>query len=107
MTAVRWTRQAVSDLQAIHEFIRRDSAAYASATVERLFLAAQQLTHFPDSGRVVPERGNVDIRELVRPPYRIVYRYRPDLVEILTVHHSARRIPGNLPGDSRQGATEV
>ena len=93
MTELRWAPQAAEDLEAIRAFIGRDSVAYARAVVERLFLAAQQLKAFPDSGRAVPERASPDIRELVRPPYRIVYRRRPDLVEILTIHHAARPIP--------------
>lgn len=44
----------------------------------------------PRSGRVVPELGRDDIREIFVQSYRIIYRARPDTVEILTVHHGAR-----------------
>ncbi len=42
------------------------------------------------SGRVVPELGDESIREVIHGYYRIVYRLRPDLVEIATVFHGAR-----------------
>jgi plasmid stabilization system protein ParE len=74
---VRWTEQAVQNLEDIKSFIRKDSPAYAIAVVSRLYEAVSQLEVFPDSGRVVPERGEPTIRELVRPPYRIVYRRFP------------------------------
>lgn len=96
---VRWTVQAVDDLAAIRDFVARDSASYARLVVERLYNAASQLATFPDSGRIVPERGDPEIRELVRLPYRIIYRRQPDLVEILTVHHSAQLFPDESEDD--------
>lgn len=73
MTPVRWTERAVSDLEDIGSFIAKDSPAFATVIVRKLYLAVDQLRAFPDSGRVVPERGDPNLRELVRPPYRIVY----------------------------------
>jgi plasmid stabilization system protein ParE len=90
---IRWTGQAVRNLEDIKSFISKDSPAYALAVVSRLYLSAMQLQDFPDLGRVVPELGQSEIRELVRPPYRIVYRRRPDLVEILLVFRSSLPLP--------------
>jgi plasmid stabilization system protein ParE len=45
----------------------------------------------PETGRIVPELENNEIRELIEGNYRIVYRVKAkDYVEILTVHHSSR-----------------
>lgn len=93
MTEVRWTEQAVADLAAIKAFISQDSPAFALAVVGRLYQAVGQLARFPDSGRVVPEQTRPDIRELVRPPYRIVYRRRAELVEVLLVFRSSLPLP--------------
>lgn len=93
MTEVRWTERAVEDLAAIKAFIGQESPAYAMAVVGRLYQAVGQLAQFPDSGRIVPEQTRSEIRELVRPPYRIVYRRRPDLVEILLVFRSSLPLP--------------
>jgi len=46
------------------------------------------------AGRVVPELSREDVRELVRPPYRIVYRVLKDGVDVATVFRSSRVIPG-------------
>jgi plasmid stabilization system protein ParE len=93
---VRWTEQATDDLAAIRAFIARDSVAYALSVTERLYSAVGQLREFPDSGRVVPELQRDEIRELIRAPFRIVYRRAPELVEILTVFHAAREFPASL-----------
>jgi addiction module RelE/StbE family toxin len=93
VTEVRWTEQAVADLAAIKAFIAQDSPAYALAVVERLYHAVGQLARFPESGRIVPEQARADIRELIRPPYRIVYRRRPELVEVLLVFRSSLPLP--------------
>lgn len=55
--------------------------------VSDLFGAAERLEDFPYSGRVVPEIGRDDIREVLHRPFRILYRVQADRVEILTVRH--------------------
>ena len=90
---VRWTQTAFESLASIKAFISQDSPSYGLAVVGRLYQAAGQLAQFPDSGRMVPEHGHPEIRELVRPPYRIVYRRRTELVEILLVFRSSLPLP--------------
>ena len=41
-------------------------------------------------GRVVPELGLQDLREILVGSYRVIYRVREDEVHVLTVHHGAR-----------------
>jgi toxin ParE1/3/4 len=93
VTVVRWMPQAVEDLEAIREFIARDSPRYADLVMERLVTAVDILEQFPQAGRIVPEHARGDLRELVRPPYRIVYRLRGDVADILTVFRASRQIP--------------
>jgi plasmid stabilization system protein ParE len=91
VTEVRWTEQAADDLAAIKEFIARDSPAHARGVAERLYFSVDQLRAFPESGRAVPEQPKY--RELVRTPYRIVYRYAGDLVEIRCASFLTCRFP--------------
>jgi plasmid stabilization system protein ParE len=53
------------------------------------------LAKFPEIGRIVPERNQPHLREIVVRPYRIVYRLRKfeKLIEILRVWHGARGKP--------------
>ncbi len=95
MTEVRWTPQAAEDLQAIYDFIARDSPHYAQLTVEDILAAIDRLKRFPLMGRQVPERERDDLRELIKPPYRIVYR-TGEVLKILTVFRASRLFPANL-----------
>jgi len=95
---VRWTEQAVGDLQAIREFIERDSPRYGRLVAERLFDATQRIESFPMSGRIVPELGRADVREILVGEYRVVYRLRTDAAVLLTVFRSSRVFPAGLTG---------
>lgn len=92
MTEVRWTTQAADDLQAICDFIARDSPQYAQLIVEGILAAVDSLEQFPLLGRAVPERQREELRELIKPPYRIVYRVG-EAVHILTIFRSSRNFP--------------
>jgi toxin ParE1/3/4 len=95
VTVVRWTPQAADDLQAIYDFIARDSRHYAQFVVEDIFAATDRLQQFPLMGRIVPERGRDDVRELIKRPYRIVYRVG-DPIYILTVFRTSRLFPSEV-----------
>ena len=96
MTGVRWTDQAVEDVCAIREFIERDSPRYARLVAEQLVVATEQLDLFLRSGRVVPEVGREDLRELIVGDYRIVYRIESETAVLLTVFRSSRLFPREL-----------
>ncbi len=89
---VSWTDQALEDLDAICLFIARDAPRYAEIFADRVFGVTERLENFPLSGRVVPEIGRKDIREIIFESYRVIYRVVSNEVEILTVHHGARRL---------------
>jgi len=95
VTEVRWTPQAADDLQAIYDFIARDSPHYARVTIEGVLAAIDRLEQFPLMGRHVPERSREDLRELIKPPYRIVYRVS-EVVKILTIFRASRLFPSEL-----------
>ena len=92
MTAVRWTSQADADLQAIYDFIARDSEYYAKLVVDKILTAVDSLEQFPLMGRRIPEKPRSDLREVIKPPYRIVYRVSEE-IHILTVFRASRLFP--------------
>jgi plasmid stabilization system protein ParE len=96
MMRIEWSPRSVADLASIRAFIAADSARYADLTIHRLIRAADQLSSFPRMGRIVPEVGEPDLRELIVPPFRIVYRVRPSLVEVVLVFRSSRVIPEDV-----------
>jgi toxin ParE1/3/4 len=56
----------------------------------------ERLSLFPQSGRIVPERHDPGIREVILRPYRVVYRYRGAFVEIVTVFRGTREFPADV-----------
>ena len=88
---VTWSREAGENLVEIEEFIARDSLERAVRFVDAMIDHAESiLTDNPESGRVVPEIGHPDMRELIYRGYRIVYRLKEDALEILTVFEGHR-----------------
>lgn len=90
---VLWTNSARNHLRAIHEYVAQDSKIYADRLIDRLTRRSEQIGFFPQSGRVVPEYRRKDIREVIEPPYRIIYRIKTAQIDILAVLHSARQMP--------------
>ncbi len=72
MAEIVWTSNALKDLNEIGEYIAQDSPKYAERTVNKLYHKVEILTAYPKAGRIVPEVGNEQIRELIVGNYRII-----------------------------------
>lgn len=96
MILIRWSPEAVADLESIRDFVAQDSEYYAQLVVQRLVEAIDRLADFPKSGRLVPEVARPDLREIIVGSHRIVYRHRPEMVEIVTILHGSRLFPVSL-----------
>jgi plasmid stabilization system protein ParE len=94
---LHWTPEARAQLKAIEAYIAQDSPAAAKRTIARLARRARQAGDFPHSGRRVPEYQREDLRELLERPYRIVYRIKPEQIDIVTVWHYRRLLPAAPP----------
>ncbi len=89
---VEWTDPALDALEGIRDYIAKDSPYYARRFIERIFDAAQKLQDHPRMGRPVPEADREDVRELIYQGYRIIYRTKPDRVQVITVIHGSRNL---------------
>lgn len=87
---IRWSPEALEDIESIARFIARDSAFYAGAVVSKLLSTARRLPEAPRLGRAVPELGDPDIRERLVYSYRMVYRIFGDEIVIVAVMHGKR-----------------
>ena len=92
MAELTWTDQAIDDLDSACEYIARQAPRSADMVARRITAAVARLIDFPRSGRIVPEVGRDDVRELIVVSYRIIYRLNPDLVEIVAIHHGSKRL---------------
>ncbi len=82
---------AVQDLEAIRTwYAEQQIPEVGERLVEEIFSAVERLASFPERGRIVPEFGNVNLREIIHPPFRIVYRIDKRCVRIVRVWRSER-----------------
>jgi toxin ParE1/3/4 len=91
MAEIIWTSTAIADLNNIGEYISKNSHHFAGFTLHNLFRKSEILSRYPNIGRIVPEKNNETIRELLEGNYRIIYQIiSEDKINILTVIHSSR-----------------
>ncbi|MGN6182240.1 MAG: type II toxin-antitoxin system RelE/ParE family toxin [Thermoanaerobaculia bacterium] len=88
---MRWTALAIDRAEEEAAFIATDKPDAALRWLDGLFDAVDDLASFPDSGRIVPEIGLPNFRELIyRRAHRVVYRRDASIVWILTVRRCKR-----------------
>jgi plasmid stabilization system protein ParE len=96
VAALSWTEEAFADLETAFQYLARDSITRARTFVETVLRATEELPLFPASGRVVPELGRDDVRELLVLHYRVVYQAADEVPVVLRVLPAARRLPDDL-----------
>jgi plasmid stabilization system protein ParE len=73
-----------------YEYIKQDSPSSAKALAERIIKSIDMASEHPEIGRP----GRVETtREVIVPhsPFIVVYRYKKDTVEIITIFHTSRK----------------
>ena len=60
--------------------------------VADIVASIERLADHPGMGRVVPEFDQVSLRDLIRPPSRIVYRHESNSVRVVRVWRSERQV---------------
>ena len=93
---VHWTINAISHLGNIYEYIGLNSPTYAKRTVDKITRRSEQIADQPYSWRKVPEYDAKDIRELIEKPYRIIYRIKPDQIDVVAVIHGAQLMSDDI-----------
>jgi len=81
-------RRARKAGQARGDWLRRRRQTFGLHIQQRV----DQLHHFPESGRKVPEDKRGMYCELIAGNYRVVYRMDEDTVTTVTLIHSARML---------------
>jgi len=84
------TREALNRLIEIEEFIAQDSPSRAEDFIDYFLEKVSLIPDNHEIGRIVPEISNIAIRELLIKNYRLVYRIKTTVIEILTVFEGHR-----------------
>ena len=102
MAQIIWTEPALQDLNDIAEYIALDKVGAAKRLVQKVFSSVERLGQFPKSGRKPPELEDSRYLEVVLNPCRIFYRIENDIVIILYVMRSERKLRNYLLEEKRQ-----
>jgi toxin ParE1/3/4 len=86
---------AQRDLEEIVEFISRDKPEIGERVGREIVKHLRMLEKFPRLGRVVPEFGEENLREIIHTPYRLIYEIDDEAHRIVVVRvwHGARSEP--------------
>ena|SRR5579863_922302 len=98
---LEWSAYALTDRNAIFDYIEADSPKAAIAVDARIREQIETLARFPQSGR----QGRVEgTREWVisRTPYLVAYRITGNTLRILRVLHGSRCWPDDMSEESRE-----
>ena len=88
---IRLAESAVVDLEDIKRwYIQQGVPELGVRFVKEMFARIDVLVEHPDIGRVIPEFKQLSLRELIHPPFRIVYRRGPGHIRIVRVWRSER-----------------
>ena len=94
MVSIRWTREAVADLEGIFEYIAKDSLQYARLQVETLTESVEKLETYPRVGRRLPEFPHFSHREIIVGNYRVIYKHDVErkAVHIVAIAHGRQQL---------------
>ena len=90
---IRVAESAVADLEDIQAWYADQGVPEVGARlVARIIDRVEALADHPELGRIVPEFDQPFLREIIHPPFRIVYRRDPDTVRVIRVWRGERRL---------------
>lgn len=90
---IRFAESAAGDLEVVRGwYAERGVPEVGMRLVAEIMDRVQHLADHPDLGRMVPEFGQRFLRELIHPPFRIVYRRDSDVVRIVRIWRGERRL---------------
>lgn len=88
---VIFAESAILDLEGIREYYREQQVPEVGERfLQEIIALIEELPTYPDRGRIVPEFNQALLRELMHPPFRIVYRRDNQRIVIIRVWRSER-----------------
>lgn len=98
--AISFAESALRDLEEVQTwYVEQGVPEVGARLVDEIFQRVEALADHPDMGRVVPEFDQPFLRELIHPPFRIVYQRGTLRVRIARVWRSERLLHLPAAGD--------
>jgi len=93
---IRFAESSVADLEEIRLWYTDQGVPdVGESFVADIFQRVEALEKHPELGRIVPEFNQPFLRELIQPPFRVIYRYDPGQIRVVRIWRSERllRLP--------------
>lgn len=91
--SISFASSAVTDLEDIQAYYNSEGVPDAGKRLTgEIIIQIERLADHPLSGRIVPEFNVEHLREIIHPPFRIVYRYDKKRVRIVRIWRSERQL---------------
>ena len=86
---IRWSKRGRLRRTQYVQYVAQESGDWSTAWKweDDVFEAVSHLEEFPLSGSVVSEFGRADIRQVLLGDYRIIYRVKENIPEIISIRH--------------------
>ena len=88
---ITFAESAVQDLETIREYYQEQEVPEVGERfIEEIISSVEDLVIHPERGRMVPEFNTPQLRELIHPPFRVVYRRYKEKISVVRVWRSER-----------------
>ena len=88
---ITFAGSAFDDLEAIRAWYNDQQVPdVGNRLLQEIISQVERLADFPESGRMVPEFGITNLREIIHAPFRIVYRFDGSSVRVIRIWRSER-----------------
>ena len=92
MAQVIWSNTALDDLELILDYIALENTAAAKDLATAVFAKTDALIEHPQCGKIVDELIDLDYRQLLVNPVRIIYKVHQDRVQIYHIVRQERAL---------------
>lgn len=87
------TDRFLGRVEEFSDYIALDHIPTAIKWAREVLDRCDQLQSHPKSGRIVPEFGRPEIRELIHGNYRLIYEIKTKQIDMLTIWHTSEALP--------------
>ena len=97
MAEIQLTESAIEDFEAIRSWYASQGVpGVGEVLIAEVFASTEQLGQFPESGSIVESYEDDTIRQLIHPPFRVIYKTSFETVFIARVLREEQLIPEGL-----------
>ena len=82
-----WAPRVVEKISELADFITEDSPPRAKKWLESIFESVEQLSDFPEIGRILPNQNDHNLRQLIIENHHVIYRINKKQIRILVIRN--------------------